>query len=285
MLIGHVYAWSEYDGNLCLELDGENDYIGFAGLPLKQFTIELWMKPNITIEAGSNLKYGHERGYLISIGDGIQGWFNYTDGNFVVRLSLELPGYMNTKFPEYKGAIQVWNASLWYHIAIVYDDLTVRCYVNATNVMSQEIPTEPFVGRYSIRYAYYDGKIGTSINDSNLAFKGSIDEIRYWNVSRLSTEITQTYNRPLNDTEMNSPNLIGYWKLDDNATSCRDYSLRQANATLGPYPYAPSWQIVPEFASFLILPLFMMATLLAVVFYKRKLSTDSIVDLRNASDK
>jgi hypothetical protein len=275
MLVGNVHAWLDYPGNYCLELDGVDDYIGFGGFAFKQFTIELWMKPKYPIENGSNLKYGHERGYLISIGDGIQGWFNYTDGHFYVKLSLNLPGFQNTKYPEYKGASQVWETS-WYHVAIVYDDTTVRCYVNATSIMAQGIPVEPQVGKYTINYEYHDGKIGTSINDNSLAFGGSIDEVRYWNISRSSTEIMQTYNRLLDETEMNSPNLVGYWRLDDNVTSCRDYSLQHANATLGASPSTPSWQLVPEFSSFLILPSFMALTLLTVITYKRKHIKESI---------
>ena len=74
---------------------------------------------------------------------------------------------------------------------------------------------------------------------------------------------------------MNSPNLVGYWQLDDNAISCRDYSLQHANATLGASPSTPLWNdfgapIIPEFPSFLILPLFMIATLLAITFHKKK---------------
>ncbi len=46
-------------------------------------------------------------------------------------------------------------------------------------------------------------------------------------------------------------------------------------ATLGAFPLNPTWvnegaPIVPEYPSLLVLPLFVIATLLAVVVYRRK---------------
>ena len=179
MFIGLVKA--DYQGNRSLLFDGVDDYIGFGGFALKNFTIELWIQPYYGISAGSNLTYGHERGYLISIGDGIQAWFNYADGNFYVGLSMQCPGYTN-RYPEYKAGSQVWESSSWYHIAIVYNDRTVLCYLNASPILSQVLP-DAYGSPYSIFYDYHDGKIGTSINDNSLAFKGSIDEVRYWNIT------------------------------------------------------------------------------------------------------
>jgi hypothetical protein len=107
-------------------------------------------------------------------------------------------------------------------------------------------------------------------------FKGLIDEVRLWNVSRTSSEISDSWNRILNSTESASPFLIGYWRFDEGAgLESEDLSLQDNNATLGLAPYNPAWidigaPIAPEFPSFLILPLFMMVTLLAVTVYKRK---------------
>jgi hypothetical protein len=129
---------------------------------------------------------------------------------------------------------------------------------------------------YSVLYYSAAGRIGTAINDTSLAFGGLIDEVRYWNISRSPVEITQAFNRILNATEINSSNLVGYWRLDDGpgATSCHDYSLRKTDAQLGGSPSTPLWRegapIVPEFPSFLILPLFMIATSFAIIVYKRK---------------
>ena len=270
MFIGHVNAWLEYPGNHCLQLDGDDDYIGFSGLEVQQFTIEFWVKPNHTIQAGSDSMYGHEKGFLISIGTTILGYFNYKSGDLHLDLYIHWPGYVWYRYMNFAGSKHVWEA-LWYHIAIVHDGSTLTCYVNATVDLVATI-RQDLGHNYELLYYSAAGRIGTAINDTNLAFGGSIDEIRYWNMSRSSAEITQAFNRTLSGTEINSPNLVGYWRLDDdaNATSCHDFSLRKIDAQLGSSPSTPSWQIVPEFPSAIILPFFFIATLLAVIVHRKK---------------
>jgi hypothetical protein len=145
----------------------------------------------------------------------------------------------------------------------------------------QEIGTN-----YLLEYYSAAGRIGTAINDTSLAFGGLIDEIRYWNISRSPVEITQTFDRTLNDTEINSPNLVSYWRLDDGpeASSCHDYSLRKTDAQLGGSPSKPSWQelgapVVPEFPSFIIIPLFMTATPLAIIVCKKRFQSKQNISL------
>jgi hypothetical protein len=55
----------------------------------------------------------------------------------------------------------------------------------------------------------------------------------------------------------------------------KDFSLQGDNALLGIAPYNPTWvdhgaPIIPEFPSFLTLPLFMIATLLTVIVCRRR---------------
>ena len=274
-LIGHVNA--NYPGNKCLEFDGLDDYIGCSELNAQRFTIELWVKPKYRIEAGSDSVYQHETGFLISIGSTILGYFNYKSGDLHLDLYI-YAGYGGyPKYVRYAGSRHVWEP-LWYHIAIVHDGSTLTCYVNATvDLIANIRQVIPYGDIYHLEYYSAAGRIGTAINDTSLAFGGLIDEVRYWNISRSPAEITQTFNRILNATEISSPNLVGYWRLDDGpgATSCNDYSLRKTDAQLGGSPSTPLWTdigapIIPEFPSFLILPLFFTLTLLALIVYKRK---------------
>jgi len=275
IIVGHVNA--NYPGNLSLEFDGVDDYIGCSELNAQQFTIEFWVQPKYRIEAGSNSVYQHERGFLISIGTTILGYFNYTSGDLHLDLYIDTVYSGYPKYVSYAGSKHVWEP-LWYHIAIVHDGSTLTCYVNATvDLVANIRQVIPYNDVYYLEYYSTAGRIGTAINDTSLAFGGLIDEVRYWNISRSPTEITQAFNRILNATEISSPNLVGYWRLDDGlgATSCNDYSLRNADAQLGGSPSTPLWRdigapIIPEFPSFLILPLFMLATLLAVIVYRRK---------------
>ena len=43
-------------------------------------------------------------------------------------------------------------------------------------------------------------------------FKGSIDEVRIWNIARSEDQIKEDMNRSLKGTE---PGLVGYWNFDE----------------------------------------------------------------------
>ena len=111
---------------------------------------------------------------------------------------------------------------------------------------------------------------------SNQYYGGVIDEIRFWSVSRTSLKIKSAWNRVLNETELDSSKLIGYWRFDEgNGNVANDYSNQNNDAILAAEPYDPTWHyagapIIPEFPSLIILPIFMTATLLAVIVYKTK---------------
>jgi hypothetical protein len=171
------------------------------------------------------------------------------------------------------GGRNTWNSS-WYHIAVSYNFSSglLKTYVNGT----LEWLDDTYFDKH--RYSFWDIRIGTSWwgDPDELGSKERIDEVRYWNVCRSSVEINDAYDRILNDAELNSPELIGYWRFDDgDGISPHDYSLQHNNALFGAEPSNPEWctscaPAIPEFPSALTLSLFMIFTLVAVVFSKKK---------------
>jgi len=281
LLVGYVDAtsWQDYSGNHCLSFDGIDDYVSCSSQAYRAeaLTIELWVKPNYTIQTGSNTSYGHMLGAIISstatwvgLESGQGGWalyFDYSDGHL----------YFKYRKASYYIEIitvgtnrDVWYSTSWYNIIVTYSGGSgLTFYVNKT--IDKTTPPDWL----QIQYDTSKLEVG-GYSNSGYMFQGLIDEVRLWNVSRTYSEISDCWNRVLNDTECNSPRLVGYWRFDEGVgMESEDFSLQGNNASLGLAPYDPAWVIIPEFPSFLILPLFMMATLLAVMAYKRKFQTRS----------
>jgi len=282
LLVGYANAtmsrpqWHDYSGNHCLSFDGIDDYVSCSSLAYRAnaLTIELWVKPNYTIQTGSNTSYGHMLGAIISstatwVGqdNGQGGWalyFDYSDGHLYFKYR-QAPTYYVGVVVTIGTNRDLWNSSSWYHITITYSsDTGLAFYVNKT--IDKTTPSD---GR-RIQYDTSELDMG-GYSNSGYMFKGLIDEVRLWNVSRTYSEISDCWDRVLNDTECNSPSLVGYWRFDEGVgMESEDFSLQGNNASLGLEPYDPAWVIIPEFPSFLILPLFMIATLLAITLYRRK---------------
>jgi len=281
LLVGQVSATSGqyYPGNCCLSFDGIDDYASRSSsiYQAQEPTIELWLAPKYTIENGSDSSYEHTYGAIISYSEtwaSEGGWalyFNFSDGRlcFTYRWCGPYQG-CNTKTFYTNRA--VWNSSFWYHVAVTYSPTkySLAFYVNKTNDR-----TYTWTNEQGLNYESASLKIGGDLTQGYM-FQGLIDEVRLWNVSRTQSEISGSWDRVLNLTECHNPELIGYWRFDEGAgLESQDFSLQGNNVILGLTPFNPTWfdpgaPIIPEFSSFLILPLFMTATLLAVIVCRRK---------------
>ena len=281
MFIAHVNA--NYLGNQCLEFDGADDYVSCAS-PIymtQELTVELWIKPEYTIQTGSDSSYGHATGAIISYTEtwaGNGGWalyFDFSDGHlwFIYR---EEGGAMYVDTTEKVCTNRaVWDSSLWHNVAVTFsrNSDSITFYVNKTidRTWSLDIP-------HGIVYETADLKIGGHLGYGYM-FQGLIDEVRFWNTCRTHSEIIDTWNRILNDTECAQSKLVGYWRFDEGqGLESEDFSSQGNNALFGIVPYDPAWwslgaPIIPEFSSIVILPLFMIAILLAVIVYRRKLTS------------
>lgn len=271
--IKHADAFTglNYPGNYCVSFDGIDDCIECNSLEpynASRFTIELWMKPKYTIQNGSDNEYGHEIGPLVCVGNGWELDLSYERG-FLLFTSRHEPIILSVH-----GGRETWETE-WYHIAVTYDpelpEENLKFYVNGALEWTHDPSLE------AITYNSSNIKIGQHQTYCTWSFGGLIDEVRYWNVCRSSTEIGEAYNRILTDVELHSSGLIGYWRFDEGSgMTSQDYSMQNNDALFGASPSNPSWviyyaPIIPESLSLIILPLFMAAALLASLVYKKKL--------------
>jgi len=129
----------------------------------------------------------------------------------------------------------------WYHIAIVYDQGTVRTYVDGELRDTREGVT--FTGTNTGAFA-----LGRGYTNARW-LNGYTREHRIWTVARSETELRLNRARSLSGPQ---PGLRAYWKVDEGTgTAITDHAsgLYPGTAVNG------SWQALPRAGFFLLQPL------------------------------
>jgi len=154
--------------NNSLSFDGVDDYVHVGSIGISSInTRELWFKPNSL--AGSSNQYFMDFGsnnYWIQLLD-VDG-----DGKLELRAGAGNSTWLN-------GIAEFTDTAKWYYIAVTVNSSGIlTIYVNGNYDNSGSVfsgfPGALVLGRYGGGSQY---------------FKGSIDEVRIWNVSRTQAEI------------------------------------------------------------------------------------------------
>ncbi len=96
--------------------------------------------------------------------------------------------------------------SQWVHIAIVWDALAFRTYVNGVERITTLAPANQPLA--TLAGLFYVGCLPLNFS----CFNGLFDELRVWSVARTTEEIFTNYTKSLVGNETG---LVGYWKFDD----------------------------------------------------------------------
>lgn len=179
-----------------LQFDGINDYVDCGdseALKPNQYTIEAWVNipsPQLAWNYGSFVigKEFNTSGYGIAIGSREPAIY-HSDGSGWYRIHSNVNISLNE----------------WHHIAGSYDGSTVKIYVdgslrNMANHQFANTNLNLFIG------AWNDGGTPSRL------FKGTIDEVRIWNIARTEAEIQADMHRELTGSESG---LAAYWCFNE----------------------------------------------------------------------
>ncbi|WP_274475838.1 LamG-like jellyroll fold domain-containing protein [Mangrovimonas aestuarii] len=182
-----------------LDFDGIDDYVqttcpGVANNGAR--TVEAWIKTT----KNSNPSEGGSQSVIVDWGstssNGKRFTFNVLWSN-AIRLEIAGSGL--------SGTIAV-NDGNWHHVAVTFDPSgnTMSLYVDGV------LDTAGIMSSVNSGITT-NVRIGKRIDNAS-PFQGSIDEVRIWDVARTQAEIQADMNNELCD---NTPNLIGYYKLNE----------------------------------------------------------------------
>lgn len=176
---------------------GAKDTFTALNMPVKDITVEVWVKPR---------QFGQWRAMVGFMQDNAtfeRGWDLETGDNNKFRFAISSQKTLRLNYMETGSSFET---DQWYHVAGVYDGDTMRLYVNGI--------LEAKSGSDSGNIAYDNSWLALGAykdNDEFFPVRGSIDEIRIWNVARSQDDIRETMCRKLKGNESG---LVKYFRLD-----------------------------------------------------------------------
>ena len=195
---GLMGIYPVYSQNQSLLFDGNDDRVQISNnsvfnMSNNKLTIEAWINAHAwrtnqwqgTI-VGKDVD--PQLGYALRTGDNGRLSFNVGNGNGVWSEVVSAPE-MQT--------------NVWYHVAGVLDGNSMKIYINGVQKGSGTSGT--------MLSSNTNLQIGESPGFPGRVFDGMIDEVRIWDVARTQAEIQA---HATSDLPASTPNLVGYYKLD-----------------------------------------------------------------------
>lgn len=185
-------GWVDATGN-----GGAKDTFTAVNLPVKDITVEVWVNPREFEQWRAMV------GFMQDNGNFERGWDLETGNNNKFRFALSSEKTLRLYYMESTSS---FDENQWYHVAGVYDGDTTKLYVNGI--------LEAMSTSDSGNIAYDNSWLALGMykdDNENIPLKGSIDEVRIWNVERSQEEIRETMCRRLNGNETG---LVKYFRLD-----------------------------------------------------------------------
>jgi hypothetical protein len=203
---------AQEDNSFNFQSNGANeDYVKVGSdaqnQPTAGMTLEAWVKPT---EDPAAYNLNGIVSYLTSQGVTTESGyaFLYDTGKwrFVVIAANDVD--VLAGIGSWPGIEIPYDGNTWTHIAGTYDGAIAKIFKNGVEqesyntpggaIVWDDIDTDLYIGQYL---------------DGNTSFKGSIDEVRLWEMANTESEIQATMDDVLEGDESG---LIGYWNFNDN---------------------------------------------------------------------
>ncbi len=161
-------------------------------------TLEAWIKPTGpgSDATGGGVILGREGEYMLA---------RYANGNlhYAFATAGHAFAFEDTGYPA--------PTNQWTHVALTYDGARFRFYVNG-EIWSPYIASGPIGDLYPAEEDFRIGSRQHLTAGQPQYFRGQIDDVRVWNVTRSATEISGNMNRPLRGDE---PGLLTYYRFEE----------------------------------------------------------------------
>lgn len=199
-----------------LNFDGVNDVVN-----LGTTTSSLLNNSNfLTVEAW--IKVHNVVGTKTIVGNHV-GWGG-TQFNLRV-INNTLNAFLGDGYYGVSSAAGTIVADTWTHVSMVYDDTTLKIYINGVVVGSTSVPSG-----YSLANTSPQTFIGNSVFGGEI-FQGDIDEVKIWNIAKTPDQLLATKNCELQGTESG---LIAYYKFNQGVDQANNSAITTLLATTGP---------------------------------------------------
>jgi hypothetical protein len=198
--------------NFALNFDGTNDYVSLdmsysSSGAISKLTVEAW------VNTSENTSGNHDNWAIIDF-DRSEYYNLYITGNGQVGFSTTGSNGGINDF--YSGSSNVVNDGQWHHITAVFDGINKVIYIDGVEVARKINPHGGrSIGTARTRFGIIgDGSEAVSYNGgrNNVYYKGSVDELRIWNVVRTPAEIQANMNSTLSGLEAG---LVAYYDMQE----------------------------------------------------------------------
>lgn len=195
-----------------LTFDGTNDYVSRAvfSTATNNVAFDAWVKWDGQSASGNRVIV-----------------YNGSTGTSGYGLIIEGSSTPNNALTILNGGVAfvrstyVLTTNQWQHVAVVRESGTWKLYVDGVQQTLSNSSTTPNAPSGT----FY---VGSNVGGSE-AFKGSIDEVRFWSTARTQTQIQASYN----SLAGNESGLAAYYRFDENnGTTAYDNSGNGRNGTL-----------------------------------------------------
>jgi hypothetical protein len=206
-----------------IQLDGVDDYINVPDHPdldpASEITIEAWVYRLDANRCETVVGKGYATSYWLGFCTNKLRFYAHGAGTNVDS---------NASVP----------AGRWTHIAVTYDGVTRRYYIDGSLDLTSTAANGPLAANSQPL------GIGRDANAfSQNYFQGYLDEVRLWNVVRTQSEIQSNLYRTLSP----QPGLVSVWRLDGDATDPIGLlnGTAQGGAQYSPFGVTPREVVIP----------------------------------------